>query len=293
MIREKGLIGVIRTRHLARYYFLRYFKLWLISVTLLSVMVAVAAGAITTLSQSYSASEKLSLGSVVSLKRNTTDQIIPASSSNVDSLLGVVINAENSLLSLSNGQENQVQVATSGTVQVLVSDINGAITRGDHITASPISGVGMKATGNIRIVGIAQSDLTTSVNGNSKHSYTDKDGHEHSVILGEVPVLINVAYFFKEPDKTVVPSALQNLANNLAGKTVNTLPILVGAAIFIVTIITVASMLYSMIHSSIISVGRNPMSQSAVYRNLVQLLIVVLVILGVGFASIYMVLTRL
>lgn len=285
------LTEVIQIRHFKSHHFLRVATLGLTGSLLLGLILAAASSALTTISQSYSATDKLSLGSIVSLQRNTTDHVSLASSSNVDSLLGVVINAENSLLSLSNGQENQVQVATSGTVQVLVSDINGTIYRGDHITASPISGVGMKATSNIRIVGIAQSDLASTTN--SQQSYTDKDGHERSVAIGELPVLINVAYFFKEPDKTVVPQALQNIANNLAGKTVNTLPIIISGAIFIITIITVASMLYSMIHSSIVSVGRNPMSQSAVYRNLVQLLVVVLVILGVGFASIYLVLTRL
>jgi hypothetical protein len=288
MMRGNGLIS----RHLAKYYCLRYFTLWLGGTAALCLTLVVTASAITTISQSYSSPGKLPLGSIVSLKTNTSDQIVPSVSSNVDSLLGVVINVENSLLSLSNGQENQVQVATSGTVQVLVSDVNGTIYRGDHITASPISGVGMKASSNIRIVGVAQSDLA-SATGSSRQSYTGQDGHKHDIIIGEIPAMVNVAYFFKEPDKTVVPSAIQNLANTLAGKTVNTLPILIGAAIFIVTIITVASMLYSMIHSSIISVGRNPMSQSAVYRNLVQLLVVVLVILAVGFSSIYMVLTRL
>jgi hypothetical protein len=291
-MRKTSLVEAIRIRHLVGYYFLRYFKLWLAGVILFSFGLTITVSAVTTISQSYSTSEKLPVGSIVSLQRNSTDQVLASASSNVDSILGVVINADNSLLSLSNGEDNQVQVATSGIMQVLVSDINGTIYRGDHITASPLGGVGMKATGNVRIVGIAQSDLASS-SGNQQSSYTDKDGKKHSITLGEVPVLVNVSYYFKEPDKTVVPSALQNIANALAGKTVDTLPIIISAAIFLVTIITVASMIYSMIHSSIISVGRNPMAQSAVYRNLVQLVIVVLVILGVGFASIYMVLTRL
>lgn len=260
-------------------------------ITLLGSTAWCTASALTAISQSYSSTSSIPVGSIVSLQKNTTDQVMPANSSNIDNILGVVINGDNSLLTISNGEANQAQVATSGTVQVLMSDINGTIYRGDHITASPINGVGMKATSNVRVIGVAQSDLASS--GGSQQSYTDKDGKKHSVVIGEVPVLVNVAYFFKEPDKTVIPSALQNLANALAGKPVSTVPIIISAAIFIVTIVTAASMIYSMIHSSIISVGRNPMSQSAVYRNLVQLVIVVLVILGVGFSSIYMILTRL
>jgi len=48
-----------------------------------------------------------------------------------------------------------------------------------------------------------------------------------------------------------------------------------------------------MIRSSIISVGRNPMSQSAVHRDLIQLSALVLGILAVGFTALYLVLTRL
>lgn len=275
--------------HAVRNYCLRYSRISLLVFALLSLAAPLAASAATSISQGYSTNEKLPMGALVSLKNNTSDEVSAATSNNVSSLFGVVINPESSLLSLSNNGKSQVQIATSGTVQVLVSDINGAISRGDHITASPISGVGMKATANVRVIGIAQGDLQNS----NKQSYKDQDGKEHSVTLGEVPVLVNVAYYFKEPDKTVVPSALQNVANALAGRSVGTVPILISAAIFLVMLIVVASLIYSMIRSSIISVGRNPMSQSAIYRNLIQLSALVLVIIAAGFSSIYMVLTRL
>lgn len=248
-----------------------------------------AAHALTTISQSYLSSSALPIGSIVSLKGNTSDQVIPSGVDSVDSLLGVVISSDSSLLSLSSDGANQVQVATTGTVPILVSNINGSVAHGDHITASPIAGVGMKATDNVRIIGIAQGDMS----GGQKQDYTDKNGHKQTITLGQVPVQVNVAYYFKEPDKTIIPAALQNIANAFAGKTVSTLPILIAAAIFLVMLIVVVSIVYSMIRSSIISVGRNPMAQSAVYRDLIQLSALVIVILGVGLISIYLVLTRL
>jgi hypothetical protein len=101
-----------------------------------------------------------------------------------------------------------------------------------------------------------------------------------------------VAYFYKQPDKTIIPQALQNVANALAGKKVNALPILISVGIFFIMLIIVVSIIYSLIHSSIISVGRNPMSQAAVYRNVIQLSGLVIVIIGVSVGAIYMVLTR-
>jgi hypothetical protein len=203
----------------------------------------------------------------------------------------VVVNPGNSVLSVASTQSNNAEVATNGVLQVLVSDINGAISNGDQITASPIGGVGMKATQNVRVIGISQGGLDTT--SGSKQDYTDKDGKKKSVFIGLIPVQVSVSYFFKEPEKTIVPSAIQNIANALAGKSVSTLPILISLAIFIITIIVVVSIIYAMVRSSIISVGRNPMSQSAIYRDIIQLSALVMAILAVGMISIYLVLTRM
>lgn len=255
----------------------------------LGLFLVPTAAAVTSLSESYSTSDDLAIGSLVSVRDDQTDIVEASESSNVDNLLGVVIASGSSLLTLSNGKEGQVQVATSGTLPVIVSDINGEIQRGDHVTAGPVKGVGMRATANVRVVGIAQGKMTNV----REQKYKDSDGVEKTMKLGEVPVLVNVAYYFKEPDKTVVPAAIQNVANSLAGREVGTVPILISGAIFIIMLIIVSSLIYSMIRSSIISVGRNPLSQSAIYRDLVQLSGLVLGILGVGLVTIYLVLTKL
>lgn len=274
--------------------FIRHRLPWLLfagiaTVTIMSLMQARFAIAAPPISEGYSAEGPIPIGSIVSLKKDTDDQVVASTTSTVDNMLGIVINDDSSLLSVSNGGDNQVQVATNGTVPVIVSDINGPIERGDHITASPIAGVGMKANGNVRVIGIAQGSLSSP----KKHTYKEKDGKEHTTTLGQAPVLVNVAYYFKEPEKTLIPSAIQNVANSLAGRPVSTLPILVSAGIFIIMLIVVVSIIYSMIHSSIISVGRNPMSQSAIYRDLIQLSALVIAILSVGMAAIYLVLTRM
>lgn len=244
----------------------------------------------TDISKGYVSEDTLPVGTLVSLKKDSIDTIETASSENASALLGVAINANSASISLLSGT-SEVQVATSGTLPVLVTNINGDIQNGDHITASPIKGVGMKATANTRIIGIAQGGIIPS--SASQHVYKDSAGNEKTALIGQVPVIVNVSYFFKEPEKTIIPSTLQNLANTLAGREVNTLPIIVSAAIFIVTIIVVSSIIYSMIRSSIISVGRNPLSQSAIYRDLIQLSALVLVILAVAVVAIYFVLTRL
>lgn len=245
--------------------------------------------ALTTISESYRATTQIPVGSLVSLVKDSQTQVEESVTSNVENLLGVVINPDSSLLTVSTGVQGQVQVATSGTLPVMVSTLNGDIKRGDHITASPLKGLGMLANGNVRVVGIAQGEITNK----QEQTIKDVDGKDQKVTIGQVPVLINVAYFFKEPDKSVVPAAFQNVANTLAGRQVQPVPIIISGAIFVVTAIVVMSIIFSMIRHSIISVGRNPMSQSAVYRDVIQLSALVIGILAVATIAIYLVLTRM
>lgn len=262
-----------------------------LSVFLSSIVFVTSATAVISVSQSYRSASSLPIGSLVSLKKDSADEVESSTTTNANNLLGIIISPDSSLLTITSESKNEVQVATSGTTPIIVSDVNGKIEQNDHITASPIAGVGMKATTNVRIIGIAQGTMTLAKE--NKQEYTDKNGQKHTVQLGQVPVLINVSYFFKQPDKTIIPVAVQNIANSLAGRQVSTLPILISGGIFLVTLIVVMSIIYSMIRSSIISVGRNPMSQSAIYRDLVQLSALVLVILTLGMISIYLVLTKM
>lgn len=247
------------------------------------------AHALTVISESYQSQSTLPAGTIVSLVKDSRTDVEPSLTSNVDNLLGVTINPDSSLITVSTGNTQQAQIATSGTLPVMVSNINGEVKRGDHVTASPLKGLGMLANGNVRVVGIAQGDMTSR----REEIIKDVDGNDQKVTIGEVPVLINVAYFFKEPEKSVIPASLQNVANSLAGREVQPIPIIISGAIFIVTIIAVVSIIFSMIRHSIISVGRNPMSQSAVYRDVIHLSALVVGILAVATVAIYMVLTRM
>lgn len=282
-MRTKGLFGSIHGW--------RRRAPWTIVLVLSLIYLPTLAGATTLISQSFTANEgTLPTGSIVSLQKNTTDHVDSATVANANYMLGVTIDSGNSQLTVSSGQNNQVEVATSGVEEVLVSDINGGIAVGDPITASPISGVGMKATGNVKVIGLAQDAFPNSTA--SRESYAPKSGPKQTVNVGEVPVLINVAFYYRQPNKTIIPAAIQNVANALAGKAVSPLPILISIGIFIVTLFVVVSIIYSMIHSSIISVGRNPMSQAAVYRNVIQLSALVVIIIMAGVGAIYMVLTK-
>lgn len=259
----------------------------LVAVLSLVPSLSVVAGPL--ISEGYSSTDSLAVSTLVSLRENSSDEVTAATNENVENLLGVVVSANSSSISITSAIVNQIQVATSGTMDVLVSNINGEIARGDYITASPIAGIGMKATDNARIIGVAQGTLQRPV----VQSIKQGDGTEREVNIGQVPVLVNVSSYFKQPERTIIPAAIQNLANSFAGREVSPLPIILSAAIFLVSLIIVAVIVYSMIRNGIISVGRNPLSQSAVYRNVIQMSGLVLAILAAAFVAIYLILTRL
>lgn len=261
--------------------------IFLTGLVVVFISISIPALAITPVSQSYLANKEIPLGSLVSLDGNSTDRVTPADTKTVKNLIGVTIN-DSTPLTLTTSDSNSSLVATSGIAPTLVSDLNGEIELGDQITASPIAGVGMKATTNTKIVGIAQSAMTSK-----KSEDVTIDGKSQKIELGEISLLVSVGYHYQEPEKTLIPPALQNIANAMAGKKVEPLPIIISLIIFFVTMVIVVSLIYAIVRSSIISVGRNPLAQSAVYRNAIQMSVLVLAIVAVAIVAIYFILTKL
>lgn len=241
------------------------------------------------ISQGFQASNTTNLtpGALVSLVPNESNNIQLANTQTVNQLEGVVGNQPLVELSSSN---SQVQVVTSGISGVLVSDINGDVQDGDKITASPINGVGMKATTSSQVVGTAEANFDTVITHNE--TITDKDGHSHVVHVGMLPVEINVTYFATTQNKkTDIPAFLQQLANTVASKTVSPLRIIVSALALLLGFISIAVMLSASVRSSIISIGRNPLSEETVHKSLIEVGLIALGILLVMVIVVYLILT--
>jgi len=108
-----------------------------------------------------------------------------------------------------------------------VSDINGAIKTGDKITASPISGIGMKAKTSTQIVGTAQSNLNDSQT--TEKSVKDSTGKSQSVKIGLIAVQVNVTTTpYPRTDWARGTAFLLNLGSAIAGKDVSALRVVIG-----------------------------------------------------------------
>jgi hypothetical protein len=256
-----------------------------ISLTLL-IPSSVAAQSNSSIAQQFQTNEQdVTSAALVSMQKGSSSTLELATSDHPERLTGVV--SEKPLIELSNGGSG-VQVVTSGLTKALVSDINGKIVAGDKITISPIEGVGMKASENTTVVGTAQTGLSNT----QTKTIKDASGKDVKVHIGLVPVQVSVAFYNINDGKqsTLVPSFMQQLANDVAGRNVSPVRVLIAGLILLLLFVCVTVLLYSAVRSSIISIGRNPLSEHAVRKSLLQVGVTVLAVLLFAVALIYIVL---
>lgn len=256
-------------------------------ITLVLVAYAPHTLGASSIAQGFRADGEVVPGALVSTLRDSPDIVTASSLGDADLLIGVA--GEGSAIELSDGSST-VQVVRSGVALAIVSDINGRIATGDHITASPIKGVGMRTSEGGMVVGIAQAGLEdTEVN---ERQITDLQGRQQTVRIGLVPVQINASFYTGESSSaSFVPSIVQDIAESVAGKQVSPVRILVAALVLVILFFSAVVLLYSATKSSIISIGRNPLSERAVHRSLFEVGLTVVGILAFTVILVYLILT--
>lgn len=254
----------------------------------LAVPVAYAQSSNAAVSQGYeTAATDMKSGDLVSLDAQRQGYVQLANANGAGSLIGVV--EDRPLLALTNNAD-QVQVVTGGAAPTLVSDMNGVVRIGDNITASPIDGVGMKATMNAAVIGIAQESAESVKT--VALSVTDTYGNRRTVHIGLIPVQIGVTYYTGTDGQasTIIPTFLQRLANAIAGHTVSVARILVSLLIIVLGFVSTIVILYVSVRSSIVSIGRNPLAARAIHKSLLEIVVVTVGILLAMVLGVYAVL---
>lgn len=250
----------------------------------------ILAGATGAISQGYKTkSNEVTKGALMSLVSSGSTEVEPANTNNVTSLVGVA--ADKPLVELSTSGQN-TQVVVNGSTEALVSNINGDVKAGDKITASPISGIGMKALEATEIVGSAQAGLDTVTTVN--RTITDKDGKSETIKVGLLPIAINVSHYSAPASQgtisSFVPPFLQSIANTIAGRQVTPIRVLLGAAALLLGFVAIIVILSTAIRNGLISLGRNPLAQGALRKGLVDVIIAAIGLLVVTTVVVYVVL---
>jgi hypothetical protein len=228
--------------------------------------------------------DEITTGALVSTQAKDPKTVELATTSTAGRLIGVVDTYP--LLVISDNEEG-AHVVISGTTYILVSDINGPISAGDKITASPIAGVGMRATIDSQVVGSALGGLTIK----STQTRTIKDSHGSSrmVHIGMVPLQIGIA-FYQAPGSNFLPPFVQRVANAITGRNVSLTRVLVSSLLILISFISITVLVYTVTRSAMISLGRNPLAAHDIRRSLYQALVVAGVAAAVTLLAAYLIL---
>lgn len=243
--------------------------------------------------QSYTSDSTLQAGMSVRLDDNDKNKVTPVTQRDASKAYGVVVPANQAPLSLSGSTDTQrYYVATTGTYDMLVSDQNGAIKKGDFLVASAIDGVAMHADGSQQFaIGQALDDFDGTKDIRGQTDVTDSKGAKHTVHFGVISASINVARNpLLKAQPTNLPEFLRRTSQAIADKQVSAMRVYLGAGIVLVTAAVALSILYTGIRTSITAIGRNPLAKRAIVRNLLQVVLTAFIILILGLFTVYLIL---
>ncbi len=244
-----------------------------------------------TVTQGYSSDEVLQRGMLVSLKDKDPTKVEPAEPDNIKRLHGLVVNANDAPVTLSS-ESQKTFVATVGRYEGLVSDQNGTIKQGDYITVSKVRGIGMRSdTKSVKIIGKALADFDGKTNVLSTTDLKDNGGVTQKVNIGRIALDIGIgANPLAKPEEVNLPGFLKRASEAIAQKTVSPLRVYISIAILVASVAIAGSMLYAGVRSSMISIGRNPLSKQSITKSLFQVIITSFIVFIIGIFGVYLLL---
>ena len=244
--------------------------------------------------QGYSAEQPIDYGTIVELANRDLHQVKAASQAQLKNMFGVVVDPQQLPFRISSENlKNETHVAVNGTYNVLVSTQNGSINPGDYITLSSVNGVGMKAgTEEASVLGRAVAEFNDQSVSRGSVEIKDVGGNKiNTVKLGSIAITIEIQSNPNEKStKANVPDVLERVGQAIAEKEVSAIRIYISMAITAICLITALVVLYVGVRSSVISIGRNPMSKRSIFRALLEVILTSALILVIGLFAVYLLL---
>lgn len=245
--------------------------------------------------QPYPADTNLQIGTIVQVDEKAGKKVTPATYDDLSRMFGVIASPDGLPITVTPADTSSttVYVATEGRYNVLVSDQNGVIKAGDPVTVSNLAGTAMKATVKERVLfgkALENFDGKSNVIGKTELKYNNGQAAK-TVSLGMIQVAIDIK---NNPDilstKTKLPPVLERIGLQIAEKPLSPFRIYLSVGITVITIIITIIVLYGGIRTSIISIGRNPLSKKSIFRALLQIILVAFIILIIGLFAVYLLL---
>lgn len=158
------------------------------------------------LAEYYVSQTPLTPSMVVAVDPTTEAGVVPATTADSGKLLGVVATSPG--LILGQQTQNAYPIALAGRVPVMVTTEQGTIKAGDRITASSISGYGMKAVMAGRVIGLALQDSDL----NSFSPCSDRP----ELLCGQVMMFVNASDYLGTTIESLMAETGLQLATSSA-----------------------------------------------------------------------------
>lgn len=253
---------------------------------ILLVCIVVGQAAAATLTQDYNTKQKVPHGSIVSLSKQA-GEVVLASSDNIANLYGVAVKGGDiSFNQTSNASSEIISVASGGVVTVLASDNNGEIKSGDPITVDNVAGIGQKATKSGKIVGIAQSALNVRDSA-AKQVSIDQNNSNKNITINTIQIKVGVTEYAPPTNNSGNRNKILQIVDGIVGKEVKPYGVIVAGLILLVCIFVSVFLVTSSGYASMISIGRNPLSEKKIILSLLRMLGIAIVIFMVGLLLSY------
>jgi hypothetical protein len=225
-------------------------------------MLGVHSASALAVAQGYSTADSgIKSGMIVAVDGQNQTKVVAATSQDVERVLGIVVEVKDSVVATTSSTSN-VYVVTTGQATAYVSDINGAVNKGDVLVVSPMAGILMKADASATTaVGIALQDLDTA--NLQTMSAKDKDGKQINAKAGRIDITINIGASRAVPE---TGGWLERVGRSITGKQVSAARVLAAMAIFATLLIIEGSVVYGIVTSSTAAIGRNPMAKKDIQK---------------------------
>lgn len=229
----------------------------------------------------FSSKDTLQPGMIVAIDKNSKDAVKLAPADQPGIMYGVVVDPSDAPITLV-GKDSKVFVATTGTYQVLTSVANGPIKSGDLVSMSGINGIAAKAIpGQPLILGRAASDFSGKQN-----VITTNDNKA----IGRVFVTIGIQKNPLTVSDPTVPTFLRKVANGLGNRSVPVIRVYTALLIFMISLLSALTILWSGVRTSLTSLGRNPLSRKAIFSGMYKTILSGVGIFIIGLAGVYLLL---
>jgi hypothetical protein len=254
--------------------FPRRLKPYLVALMLLvSMVLAPAVSAYVSLS--YRTAAEVVPGMAVSAKSGDGQAAEPTTSSNVSKFAG---------LAYESTEAGNMQVITSGTAPVLVSTLGGNIQAGDPLSISAVAGIAMKAAAGSRIIAWAQQSYNDNTTGSTKQPVKTASGTAN-FSFGNINATI--AESGNNIGNGLIPSGLQNFANELAGRQVSSWRIIVSLVIILSALVTIIVIVETTLRAALVALGRNPLAKKSIFEGLLRVVLFVTLLVLMITGSVY------